>query len=90
MIGATCVPRRRRRKWLARMARKLDPPQVANLRQQRYYNRRRNGMVCIRPQLDPTVAAECCARRDAQKLAQAKRAVEDMLERVRRAQSNSA
>jgi molybdopterin-biosynthesis enzyme MoeA-like protein len=28
--------------------------------------------------------------RDAQKLAQAKRAVEDMLERVRRAQSNSA
>jgi molybdopterin-biosynthesis enzyme MoeA-like protein len=28
--------------------------------------------------------------RDAQKLAQAKRAVEDMLERVRRAQSNSS
>ena len=28
--------------------------------------------------------------RDAQKLAQAKRAVEDMLERLRRAQSNSA
>jgi molybdopterin-biosynthesis enzyme MoeA-like protein len=41
------------------------------------------------PQYGPT-RMWCCAPRDAQKLAVATRAVEDMLDRVRRGQSNSA
>jgi|SRR6516165_3980460 hypothetical protein len=53
--AARQIPHAKRGKWLERIARQVDPPYP---RQKRYYDRRRDGMVCINLQVDPTWMAE--------------------------------
>lgn len=53
LIAATAMPPKKQSRWLRKIARRYDPD-----RQVRYYRARREGLVTIRPSVDPPTMAE--------------------------------